>query len=149
MDSNRWKRFDDWDARALRLDKFAAEDPENGFSAFAGKADPKPGLTIENGAVTAMDGVPAAGFDMIDAFIAETDVDVIPIEPISGLLQRVAVADQQGGEPVHPEVSGFGGVGGGGSGGIADDRIIARDLAEADDSGAGDRTERTGDDGEG
>ena len=75
MDSNRWKRFDDWDARALRLDRFAAEDPENGFSAFAGKADPKPGLTIENGAVTAMDGVPAAGFDMIDAFIATHHID--------------------------------------------------------------------------
>ena len=75
MDSNRWKRFDDWDARALRLDRFAAEDPENGFSAFAGKGDPKPGLTIENGAVTAMDGVPAAGFDMIDAFIATHHID--------------------------------------------------------------------------
>ncbi len=75
MDSNRWKRFDDWDARALRLDKFAAEDPENGFSAFAGKADPKPGLAMENGAVTAMDGVPAAQFDMIDAFIAAHHMD--------------------------------------------------------------------------
>ena len=75
MDSNRWKRFDDWDARALRLDKFAAEDPENGFSAFAGKADPKPGLAMENGAVTAMDGVPAAQFDMIDAFIAAHHID--------------------------------------------------------------------------
>ncbi len=75
MDSNRWKRFDDWDARALRLDRFAAEDPENGFSAFAGKADPKPGLTIQNGAVTAMDGVPAADFDMIDAFIATHHID--------------------------------------------------------------------------
>ena len=30
-DANSWKRFDDWDARSLRLDKFAVEDPENGF----------------------------------------------------------------------------------------------------------------------
>ncbi|MEZ5868487.1 MAG: propanediol/glycerol family dehydratase large subunit [Defluviimonas denitrificans] len=75
MDSNRWKRFDDWDARALRLDKFAAEDPENGFSAFAGKADPKPGLGLADGVVTAMDGVAAADFDMIDAFIATHHID--------------------------------------------------------------------------
>ena len=39
-ESNRWKRVDDWDDRPLRLDKFAVEDPENGFSAFNGKADP-------------------------------------------------------------------------------------------------------------
>ena len=32
---NRWKRFADWDERPLRLDKFAAEDPANGFSAFS------------------------------------------------------------------------------------------------------------------
>ncbi|PQV56023.1 propanediol dehydratase large subunit [Defluviimonas denitrificans] len=75
MDSNRWKRFDDWDARALRLDKFAAEDPENGFSAFAGKADPAPGLGLADGVVTAMDGVAAADFDMIDAFIAAHHID--------------------------------------------------------------------------
>ena len=38
--SNRWRRVDDWDDRPLRLDNFAVEDPENGFSAFNGKADP-------------------------------------------------------------------------------------------------------------
>jgi propanediol dehydratase large subunit len=42
--ANRWKRINDWDARALRLDKFAVEDPENGFSAFNGAADPSPGV---------------------------------------------------------------------------------------------------------
>ena len=35
---NRWKRFADWDERPLRLDKFAAEDPANGFSAFSSPA---------------------------------------------------------------------------------------------------------------
>ena len=44
--ANRWKRFSDWDERALRLDNFAVEDPENGFAAFHGATDPVPGLTI-------------------------------------------------------------------------------------------------------
>ena len=38
MVANRWKRFSDWDERPLRLDKFAVEDAENGFSAFASHA---------------------------------------------------------------------------------------------------------------
>jgi len=69
FDANRWKRFDDWDERSLRLDKFAVEDPENGFSAFSGAADPKPGLEITGGKVTSVDGIAAKDFDMIDAFI--------------------------------------------------------------------------------
>ena len=47
-ESNRWKRVDDWDDRPLRLDKFAVEDPENGFSAFNGKADPKPSIEVRD-----------------------------------------------------------------------------------------------------
>src|SRR6056297_3355945 len=74
-DANRWRRFDDWDNRPLRQDQFAVEDPENGFSAFAGAADPRPGLTIMGGQVTEMDGVPAEEFDMIDAFIATYHID--------------------------------------------------------------------------
>jgi propanediol dehydratase large subunit len=74
-EANRWKRFDEWDERPLRLDQFAVEDPENGFSAFAGAADPVPGLGIADGKVTAMDGVSAAQFDMIDAFIAAYHID--------------------------------------------------------------------------
>ena len=74
-DANRWKRFDDWDARALRLDQFAIEDPQNGFSAFHGQSDPKPGLTIKEGKVTSMDGVAEKDFDLIDAFIATYHLD--------------------------------------------------------------------------
>src|SRR6056297_1231065 len=74
-DANRWKRFDEWDERPLRLDQFAVEDPENGFSAFSGAADPAPGLAMSNGKVTQMDGVPAEQFDMIDAFIAAYHID--------------------------------------------------------------------------
>ena len=74
--ANRWKRFSDWDERALRLDNFAVEDPENGFAAFHGANDPVPGLTVEGGRVTSMDGVAEADFDMIDLFIARYHLDI-------------------------------------------------------------------------
>jgi propanediol dehydratase large subunit len=102
-DANRWKRFDDWDARPLRHDQFAVEDPENGFSAFAGAADPKPGLTVGNGRVASMDGIPVAEFDMIDAFIAahHLDMDVaeeamaIPSERLARMLVDMNVPREE------------------------------------------------------
>lgn len=72
---NRWKRFDDWDARPLRLDKFAAEDWQHGFAAFSSPADPKPGLGIDGGRVISLDGVLERDFDMIDRFIAAYHLD--------------------------------------------------------------------------
>lgn len=79
--ANRWRRFADWDERPLRLDRFAVEDPENGFAAFKGARDPKPGLVIEGGRVAVMDGIAAADFDMIDHFIAthHLDLDLAPV----------------------------------------------------------------------
>ncbi|MDQ3559377.1 MAG: propanediol/glycerol family dehydratase large subunit [Pseudomonadota bacterium] len=75
MGANRWGRFDDWDERPLRLDKFAIEDPENGFAAFASPYDPKPGITIDAGRVAEIDGVAEADFDMIDLFVARYHID--------------------------------------------------------------------------
>ena len=77
---NRWKRFADWDARPLRLDKFAAEDWKNGFAAFSSPADPKPGATVKGGRVVSLDGVGEHDFDMIDRFIAtyHLDPEVMP-----------------------------------------------------------------------
>ena len=72
---NRWKRFADWDERPLRLDKFAAEDWKNGFSAFSSPADPKPGASIKGGRVVSLDGVEEHDFDMIDRFIATYHLD--------------------------------------------------------------------------
>jgi propanediol dehydratase large subunit len=77
---NRWRRYSDWDNRPLRLDKFAAEDPMNGFSAFSSPADPKPSLKIERGRVTLLDGVAEADFDMIDYFIARHHIDTVIAE---------------------------------------------------------------------
>ncbi len=92
---NRWRRFAEWDARPLRLDKFAREDPANGFSAFRSPADPKPGIGLAMGKIASMDGVLAHDFDMIDAFIARHHLDpVIADEAMamdSGLLARMLV----------------------------------------------------------
>jgi propanediol dehydratase large subunit len=74
--SNRWRRFAEWDERPLRRDRFAVEDPTNGFAAFKGAKDPAPGLTVAGGLVSSMDGVPAADFDMIDTFIARHHLDL-------------------------------------------------------------------------
>jgi propanediol dehydratase large subunit len=75
MSANRWRRFADWDARPLRLDKFAKEDPAKGFAAMWSPSDPRPGLAIEAGRVTMMDGIAADDFDMIDRFIASHHLD--------------------------------------------------------------------------
>ena len=75
LGTNRWRRFDDWDERPLRLDNFARDDPANGFSAMKGAKDPKPSVAVEGGRITAMDGTPQADFDMIDLFIARYHLD--------------------------------------------------------------------------
>ena len=74
---NRWRRFADWDERPLRLDRFAAEDPDNGFSAMKSPKDPAPAVEIVDGRVIAMDGVAEADFDMIDRFIATYHLDPV------------------------------------------------------------------------
>tara|TARA_B110000114_G_scaffold88751_1_gene93781 strand:- start:1448 stop:3730 length:2283 start_codon:yes stop_codon:yes gene_type:complete len=73
---NRWRRFSEWDDRPLRLDNFAVDDPENGFSAMSGACDPKPGIEVVDGRIAAMDGVAETDFDMIDMFIARHHIDV-------------------------------------------------------------------------
>lgn len=93
--ANRWRRFAEWDARPLRLDKFAAEDPGQGFSAFRSPADPKPGVSVSGGQIASMDGVLAHDFDMIDAFIATHHLDpAVTVEAMamdSALLARMLV----------------------------------------------------------
>ena len=73
---NRWARYDLWDERHLSLDRFAVEDPENGFCASASPNDPAPSLVIEHGRIIEMDGIPASEFDMIDEFIARHYFDL-------------------------------------------------------------------------
>ena len=73
--ANRWRRFADWDARPLRLDRFAREDAAKGFAAMSSPGDPRPAVAVANGRVTMMDGVAADDFDMIDRFIASYHLD--------------------------------------------------------------------------
>lgn len=73
---NRWRRFSQWDDRPLRLDNFAVEDAENGFSAMSGACDPKPGIKVVDGRIVEMDGVAEADFDMIDMYIARHHIDL-------------------------------------------------------------------------
>ena len=73
--ANRWQSFADWDARPLRLDRFAREDAEQGFSAMHSPKDAVPGLTLSQGRITQMDGVAEADFDMIDRYIATYHLD--------------------------------------------------------------------------
>jgi len=77
---NRWRRFSQWDERPLRLDNFAVDDPENGFSAMNGADDPQPGIEVRDGRIVVMDGVAVADFDMIDMFIARHHLDVETVE---------------------------------------------------------------------
>lgn len=92
---NRWRRFAEWDERPLRLDRFAAEDPAHGFSAFKSPADLKPGVGVQSGKIASMDGVLAHDFDMIDAFIAQHHLDPVIAEEAmamdSALLARMLV----------------------------------------------------------
>ena len=72
---NRWKRYDVWDDRPLHFDGIAPDSPEDGFRATNSPADPKASLKLSHGVVVEMDGIAAADFDMIDAFIARYHID--------------------------------------------------------------------------
>jgi len=85
---NNWSRYDLWDERHLNLDRFAVEDPENGFCASASPYDPKPSLLIENGRIIEMDGVPASEFDIIDEFIARHYFDLAIAEEAMAMDSR-------------------------------------------------------------
>lgn len=76
----RWRRFDEWDARPLHHDQFAAEDPEAGFSTFHSPWDPAPSARVEDGRVVELDGKPEAEFDILDAFIAAHHLDPEVVE---------------------------------------------------------------------
>ncbi|MGE3873249.1 MAG: propanediol/glycerol family dehydratase large subunit [Parvibaculaceae bacterium] len=73
--TNRWRRFAEWEERPLSLDRFAVEDPENGFAVFTSPHDPKPAIEIVDGRLLSMDGRKAADFDIIDMFIARHHID--------------------------------------------------------------------------
>jgi len=91
----RWRRFDEWDTRPLRHDRFAAEDPEAGFATFHSPWDPAPSARVESGRVIEIDGKPEAHFDILDSFIAAHHLDLEVIDEAmamdSGVVARMLV----------------------------------------------------------
>jgi propanediol dehydratase large subunit len=85
---NNWARYDLWDERHLSHDRFAVEDPENGFCASASPYDPQPSLAIEDGRIIEMDGLRASEFDMIDEFIARHYFDLTIAEAAMAMDSR-------------------------------------------------------------
>ena len=86
----RWNRMKEWDQRALRLDSFAEENPEHGFSVFRSPYDPDPSLKIDaHGKVIEMDGKRAEDFDIIDSFIAAYHIDPSVAEEAMALPNEV------------------------------------------------------------
>ncbi|WP_217351650.1 propanediol/glycerol family dehydratase large subunit [Ruegeria sp. HKCCD8929] len=83
--TNRWRRFSEWDERMLRHDLFAAEDPESGFSVFKSPHDPEPGAKVSDGRIVSLDGTPEEEFDIIDEFIARHHLDPEVVEEAMAL----------------------------------------------------------------
>jgi propanediol dehydratase large subunit len=64
------------DRQRVNLDGFAVENAELGLIALRSPYDPEPSLTITDGRITELDGVPEADFDSIDTFIARHGIDL-------------------------------------------------------------------------
>lgn len=88
-------RLEALDARALRLDGFATEDPELGLMALHSPFDPPPTLRVHDGRVVELDGRHEADFDVIDRFIAAHGLDLDVAEEAMALgdeeLARLAI----------------------------------------------------------
>ncbi|MCW5978190.1 MAG: propanediol/glycerol family dehydratase large subunit [Bryobacteraceae bacterium] len=69
------KRFERRAERAINRDSFIREWPETGLVIFNSPSDPDPGIRVNGGRITAMDGRPEAEFDMLDRFIARRAID--------------------------------------------------------------------------
>ena len=85
-DPPRLGRFSGLDARPVNLDGLSREDPEAGLVAFASPHDPAPSVRVDaSGRVAELDGVAAADFDLVDAFIAAHGIDVTVAEEAAAL----------------------------------------------------------------
>ena len=62
--------------RELRRELLVSPYPELGLVAMSGPNDPDPELVVEDGVVVRMDGKEAAGFDVIDRFVAAHGIDL-------------------------------------------------------------------------
>jgi len=68
------KRFESLDERPANRETFVEPWADAGLTVTGSPHDPSPGLTIEEGLVTEVDGLPLEQFDLIDHFIARDAV---------------------------------------------------------------------------
>lgn len=73
--ARRQKRFEVLEQRAVHKDGFIKEWVEVGLVAMESPNDPAPGIKIESGKVTELDGKRRDQFDMIDTWIADHYID--------------------------------------------------------------------------
>jgi propanediol dehydratase large subunit len=72
----RSKRFEVLSKRPVNKETFVSPLPEAGLIPIDSPGDPKPGLIMEEGRITKMDGVARPDFDMLDRFIADSCIDI-------------------------------------------------------------------------
>lgn len=70
------KRYRIRQERPINRETFIKPWAEAGLIAVDSPYDPEPSLTIENGIIIEMDGVPRENFDLIDLFIAQYSLDL-------------------------------------------------------------------------
>jgi propanediol dehydratase large subunit len=71
----RSKRFEELAKRPVNRETFIEPWPEVGLSTMDSPSDPRPSITVEQGAIVEIDGVLRADFDLIDHFIARHAID--------------------------------------------------------------------------
>jgi len=85
-DDERLGRFRELDRRRVNLDGFSAEDEDLGMVAFRSSHDRAPSLLLDGeGRIAELDGVPAAEFDVLDAYIAAHGVDLAVADEANAL----------------------------------------------------------------
>lgn len=76
----RSKRFEKLAERPINKETFVKPWSEVGLSTIGSPLDPVPSITVRNGAVVEMDGVPRAQFDLVETFIANHAINVTVAE---------------------------------------------------------------------
>lgn len=81
----RQKRFEVLEKRPVNQDGFVKEWPEVGLIAMENPGDPVPGIKIENGKITELDGKKRSDFDMLDTFIADYAIKLDRAEEVMNM----------------------------------------------------------------
>lgn len=76
----RSKRFEKLEQMPINKDGFSYEWVDVGLVTMESPNDPKPGIRIENGSITEMDGKARKDFDSLDKFIADYGINIAEAE---------------------------------------------------------------------